>query len=96
MKARFWILVTAFALAACIASAATFTRNVAVNVPEPSFFAVFKVPICVATLAIATPLAGMTGLAGASADLAIDLRADLDDGLRRSCAPSRRLSIRNP
>lgn len=49
------------------------------------FLIAFKVPFCAATVAIAAPLAGLTGLAPTLE--AREMRRDLDAGVAQNCGP---------
>jgi len=49
------------------------------------FLIAFKIPFCAATVAIAAPLAGATGLAPTVE--AREIRRDLDQGLTQNCGP---------
>lgn len=90
MKFGLWALMPAFALAAGIASAATFAGRAPTKDSDPSFFTVLRLPICVASLMTTTPLAGALRLGGVPADGDNgDLRADLDQELARTCGTFR-------
>ena len=45
----------------------------------------FKIPVCAATIVLAAPLAGATGLA--PTEQAQRIRYDLDEGLVQNCGP---------
>jgi len=49
------------------------------------FLIAFKIPVCAATVALAAPLAGATGLAPTYDSHVI--RAELDEGVRQNCGP---------
>ncbi len=49
------------------------------------FYVVLKAPVCVTTVLIAAPLAGITAFA--STEESLDLRQGLDDGIAQNCGP---------
>ena len=49
------------------------------------FLIAFKIPVCAATIVLAAPLAGATGLA--PTEQAQRIRYDLDEGLVQNCGP---------
>ena len=49
------------------------------------FLLAFKIPLCAATLALAGPSAGALELTGYERPTNLELRRELDDGVRRNC-----------
>lgn len=96
MSVRFWTISAVFALAACVASAATIAHPGRATT-DSSFFTVLKLPICVASLVTTTPLAGAFHLRGLPADADADaLRAEVDQELARTCKAFRTYSAAAP
>ena len=60
-------------------------QQTAVSALGTPFLIAFKIPVCAATVALAAPLAGATGLAPTYDSHVI--RAELDAGLRQNCGP---------
>ena len=56
-----------------------------VNAVATPVYAVLKAPVCVATVLIAAPLAGITAFA--QTEESQDLRQGLDDGIAQNCGP---------
>lgn len=78
------ILVTALTACAGAPSApgdGTATAN-AIGTP---FLIAFKLPVCAATVVLAAPLAGVTGLTPTVE--AYQIRRDLDQGVAQNCGP---------
>jgi hypothetical protein len=85
VRAGLVLAAMAFTVAACANSS---PREQTIDAVGTPFFLVFKIPVCVATVAIAAPLGGLVGLADPSPNAAEqDVLADLDYGLRRNCGP---------
>lgn len=59
-------------------------NNLAAMIGTPVYLAL-KGPFCVATVAIAAPLAGLSGFAPSAE--AQELRSGLDDGIAENCGP---------
>jgi hypothetical protein len=82
--------VTASLLAASLAGcasgpAAPDPRQTFVSVVGTPFLIAFKIPVCAASVALAAPLGGATGLAPTAE--AWEIRRDLDRGLTQNCGP---------
>lgn len=89
MRSRTAALFLSFAIAGCTAPPTTPVGNgdfvSAIGTP---FYIAFKIPLCAATIALAGPVAGAAGLAGAPENAAAQgVRSNLDDGLMRNCGP---------
>jgi hypothetical protein len=86
MRMKALAALLAFALAGCAAqpSAPNGNERFVTTVGTP-FFVALKAPFCIATVAIAAPLAGVSGFA--PIERARQLRRDLDDGLTQNCGP---------
>ncbi len=50
------------------------------------FLLAFKLPVCVATVALAAPLVGASGLAAPTPDT-LAVRHGLDEGMAQNCGP---------
>ena len=51
------------------------------------FFIIFKIPVCIVTVAIAGPIAGISALAGPSNPQAVQVRRGLGEGVTENCGP---------
>ncbi|HUZ74249.1 MAG TPA: hypothetical protein VMU87_14805 [Stellaceae bacterium] len=56
------------------------------------FYLLFKIPVCVVTVVVAGPIAGISALAGPSNPQAVQVRRDLGEGLAQNCGPPYALS----
>lgn len=88
MRVGFALVLATLAVSACSSSSDPSSReDVADSVGTP-FYIAFKIPVCVATVAIAAPLAGLAGLSDPPEYAAgNDPRPTLDYGIRRNCGP---------
>jgi hypothetical protein len=87
--ARFGFLAFALFLAGCAAPPPPPAQPIsAVNVIGTPFLIAFKIPACVATVAIAGPAAALQQLAAPTEDgLQPDIRPALDAGVEANCGP---------
>ena len=88
-RARFGFLACAFFLAGCAAPPPPASQPVSpVSVIGTPFLIAFKIPACVATIAIAGPAAALQQMAAPTEDgLQPDIRPALDFGIEQNCGP---------
>lgn len=86
---RFVFLAVALFLAGCAEAPSPQAQQVSpVSVIGTPFLIAFKVPVCVATVAIAGPAAALQQIAAPTQDgLQPDLRPVLDAGIDQNCGP---------
>jgi hypothetical protein len=86
-------IILALSVSGCAASAPPPEPGaVAVSAIGTPFLLAFKIPLCAATVALAGPIAGITGLVPPDDPHARDLRRDLNDGVAQNCGPPYALS----
>jgi len=87
-RARFGFLAFALLLAGCAESPPPAQPISPVSIIGTPFLIAFKVPACVATVAIAGPAAALQQLAAPTEDgLQPDIRPTLDAGIGQNCGP---------
>lgn len=88
MRAGFALVLAALAVSACSSSSDPSSREQVADVVGTPFYIAFKIPVCVATVALAAPWAGVAGLSDPPPYAADnDPRPALDHGIRRNCGP---------
>jgi hypothetical protein len=86
MWCRAGVAILFTALTACAGSQSPPGEGVgAASVIGTPFLIAFKIPVCAATVVLAAPLAGATGLAPTVK--AYEIRRDLDQGVAQNCGP---------
>ena len=69
----------------CASSTPPDPQQSAISALGTPFLIAFKIPVCAATVALAAPLAGATGLTPTNDSHII--RAELDESVRQNCGP---------
>lgn len=88
MRARCLLMLTALTISACASSADPSPPEDTANAIGTPFYLALKVPVCVATVALAAPWAAVAGLSEPPTYAADnDPRRALDRGIRRNCGP---------
>jgi hypothetical protein len=93
MRIKILSIIVTLSISGCAASAPPPTPGaVAVSAIGTPFLLAFKIPLCAASVALAGPIAGVTGLVPAGDARARDLGRDLSDGVAQNCGPPYALS----
>jgi hypothetical protein len=89
MRSKVAATLLASALVGCAASPEAPRQQASfISVVGTPFLIAFKIPTCVASIAIAAPLAGASQLAESTSVIdEYSLRRDLDEGLVHNCGP---------
>jgi hypothetical protein len=96
MRSLLWTALAAGALAACVEAPQSATPQ-AMSQPAPGvsalsvigtpFLVALKIPVCILTVAVAGPVAGLSVLADPSGPDGADTRRQLNDGIVENCGP---------